>query len=182
MTEGTKSYLIGCHQFLLHPIWVLLAWRLEYKSWPKWWEIICIFLHDIGICGKQYLSDDYAKKGHWYWGGHYAGRIVYRFKRQWHLGWVARRFCWGHSSESGFPKSKLWKADKRSWLVAPMWWLWLNYYIEWHGKGIGVTRPPKWRKLVYENLKKENPIGSHRLYQINRECPQCQLPIKEGEK
>ena len=62
LSEGTKSYLIGSHQFLLHPIWVLLAWRLEYKSWPKWWEIICIFLHDIGICGRQYLSVKFHQK------------------------------------------------------------------------------------------------------------------------
>ena len=81
MTEGTKSYLIGCHQFLLHPLFVLMAWRLEYKSWPKWWEIIGIFLHDVGVCGRQYLSDDKAKEGHWRKGSKMAAWIVFECQR-----------------------------------------------------------------------------------------------------
>ncbi len=165
MTEGTKSYLIGCHQFLLHPLWVLLAWRLEYKSWPKWWELICIFLHDIGICGRQYLSDDTAKKGHWYLGAHLASDFIWMLNRRSFLHIDAYKFCAGHSSTSVFAKSKLWRADKRSWLVAPMWWLWWNYWIEWSGKkGLGVTKPPLWKKIVAENLRKRNPKGSHELY------------------
>jgi len=178
MTEGTKSYLIGCHQFLLHPLWVLLAWRLEYKCWPKCWEILGIFLHDIGICGRQYLSDDKGKIGHWRKGAFLTSSIVYRlvygklYPRA--IKWLllptkAFDFCAGHCpEESGFPESKLSRADKRSWLVAPICWLWWNYWIEWNNKGIGVTPPPKWRKLVKENLKRERPMGNHQLYMRNR--------------
>ncbi len=172
MTEGTKSYLVGCHQFFIHPLWVLMAWRLEYKSWPKWWEIICIFLHDIGVCGRQYLSDDKAKKGHWLKGADIAIKIVWMLKRgrgSLPLQFETYDFCAGHCpEESGYPESKLSRADKRSWLVAPIWWLWINYYIEWHGKGIGVTPPHLWKKLVAENLRRAEPIGNHELYIRNR--------------
>jgi len=173
MNEGTKSYLIGCHQFLLHPLWVLLAWKLEYKSWPKWWQVICIFLHDIGICGRQYLSDDKAKRGHWEAGALLSWRIFARLdrlqKRKDCLSGQAYKICAGHCpEESGFSVSKLSRADKRSWLVAPIWWLWCNYWVEWHGKGIGVTPPLLWRELVAENLKRSAPIDSHELYMKNR--------------
>ena len=168
MTEGTKSYLIGCHQFFFHPLWVLLAWRLEYKSWPKWWKTICILLHDVGICGRQYLSDDGAKKEHWLkgaWLSVYVVRALVGYSRSIQAGFL----CAGHCpEESGYDESKLSRADKRSWLVAPMWWLWWNYWAEWHGKGLSVASPPVWKKLVADNLKREKPIGSHELYIRNR--------------
>jgi len=166
MTEGTKSYLIGCHQFFFHPLWVLIAWRLEYKSWPKWWEIICIFLHDIGICGRQYLSDDEAKKGHWKLGANLTYGIVLRYFRN-TKAISAYLLCAGHCpEESGFPESKLFRPDKRSYLVAPMWWLWWNYWTE----KFKVTKPREWKKAVAENLKREKPLGNHQLYisRINR--------------
>ncbi len=176
MTEGTKSYLIGCHQFLLHGTWVLLAWRLEYKSWPKWWELICIFLHDIGICGRQYLNDDEAKKGYWYRGAELACRIVGTMKKERLFriadkdGWKkplwlrAIEICAGHCpEESGFPESRLSRADKRSRLVAPMWWTWWEYWVEFSG----IRKPDhvrQWRKSVAENLKRKRPLGNHELY------------------
>lgn len=169
MKEGTKSYLVGCHQFLLHPLWVLLAWRLEYKSWPKWWEIICIFLHDIGICGRQYLSDDTAKIGHWLKGARLSAKIRSKFPHKILDPHLVFEFCAGHCpEESGYNESKLSRADKRSWLIAPMWWLWLNYWVEWSNKRIGVTPPPEWRRLVKENLRRKKPIGNHDLYMQNR--------------
>jgi len=170
MKEGTKSVLFGCHNPILHGIFVLMAWKLEYKAWPKWWEIICIFLHDIGVWGRQYLSDDDAKIGHWETGAHFA---VWLFNfgplRFANLGGAPFLFIAGHApEESGYPKSKLWKPDKRVWLVAPLWLLWWNYWVEWSNNSIGVTKPPLWRKLVVENLKSIEPIGNHELYIQNR--------------
>jgi len=178
MKEGTKSYLIGCHQFVLHPLFVLMAWRLEYKRWPKWWELICIFLHDVGICGRQYLSDDGAKNGHWERGACLAYSIIFRLTRG-RLYPRARRWeklplrgfdlCAGHSpSESSAPVSMLFRADKRSWLVAPTWWLWWNYWVEWSGRGVRLTKPPLWKGLVAENLERTRPISCHQLYLENR--------------
>lgn len=166
MKEGTKSVLFGCHNPVIHGIFVLLTWKLEYKVWPKWWELIGIFLHDIGVWGRQYLSNDTAKVGHWQRGAYWTSKIVSK------LGGSARlsySFVAGHCpEESYYPKSKLWKADKRVWLVTPIFILWWNYWVEWSGSGLGVTRPPLWRKLVEENLRKPEPIGNHELYMQHR--------------
>ena len=179
MTEGTKSYLIGCHNFVFHPLWVLLAWRLEYQSWPRWWEIICILLHDIGICGRNYLSDDEAKVGHWYRGAKLACRIVGTIKKE-PVYWItdddwkeplwkqAVEMCAGHCpEESRYPESRLSRADKRSRLVAPMWWTWWEYWVEF--SGIKAAGPKHWRKAVAENLKRERPLGNHELHLVTRE-------------
>lgn len=167
MTEGTKSYLIGCHQFLLHPLCVFLAWRLEYKTWPKWWEVVCIFLHDVGICGRQYLSNDNAKIGHWEKGASIVHKLFYQ-RGNTSRCWDAYFFIAGHTHESGFPANRLARADKRSHLVAPTWWQWWYYWIEGYGKH-GAASPPRWRELVAENLKKEKPIDSHQLYIKHRQ-------------
>lgn len=174
MKEGTKSVLFGCHNPLMHGIWVLMAWRLEYKSWPKWWELIGIFLHDIGVWERQYLSDDKAKIGHWKKGAALSYTFVWYFSKKdiyqtSHTGWKAFSFVAGHCpEESKYQESKLARADKRSWVVAPMWWLWCNYFVEWHNSSHKVTPPPVWRKLVEENLKREKPFGNHELYIMNR--------------
>lgn len=154
MTEGTKSYLIGCHQFLIHPLCVLWAWRKWYGSWPKFWQIVCIFIHDIGICGRQYLSDKNAKMGHWELGTKWAYIL---------FGNKGAMFCAGHTPEFAGPRSDLWYADKYSWVVAPMWWLWNNFRVE----RFQVTNPLEWKILVAKNLLKENHFSSHKLYQDN---------------
>ena len=169
MKEGTLSVLVGCHNPLFHGIWVLMAWRLEYKSWPTLWELVGIFLHDIGIWGRDYLSDDKAKIGHWENGALWTDRIVTKLSSSHSLGFEAGMLCNGHCpGESGLPESKLARADKRSHLIAPLWWEWSIYWIEWHRRGIKATPPPVWKKLVAENLKKELPLDSHELYIKNR--------------
>lgn len=169
ISEGTKSYLFGCHQFILHPLWVLFAWRLEYKKWPKWWEFICIFLHDIGVCGRQYLSSDQQKKGHWYKGAYYSFYLVWYLggKRRSYLAHRALKLVAGHCpGESGYTKSRLYKVDKRSFLIAPMWWLWLNHKIEkfplWN------SGPRGWQKTIRDSLDDEEDKGIHELYLLNR--------------
>lgn len=167
MTEGTISYLFGCHQFFFYPLWVLFAWRLEYKSWPKLWQIICIFLHDVGICGRQYISDDEAKLGHWMLGGFLAHELFLKLglPRIAETSWL---FIGGHApNESGMPKSKMFIPDKRSYLVEPMWMKWVNYYVE----DFGISNLVDWTERVKENLKREHPLGSHEMY----------LNLKNGE-
>jgi len=48
MSVGTKSILFGIHQFLLHPLFVSIAWYKFYGKVPSFKECICIFFHDIG--------------------------------------------------------------------------------------------------------------------------------------
>lgn len=151
MTEGTKSYLIGCHSFFFHPLFVIKAWHWWFGTWPKPWQIVCIFLHDIGIIGRQYLSSHEAKIGHWELGAKISG-YLFGQKGAW--------FCAGHTPESNFPRSDLWFADKASWLVAPLWWLHLNYRLE----GYKVSGPHEWRAIIARNLANGNHFGAHQLY------------------
>lgn len=157
MTEGTRSYLIGCHQFLLHPTFVLIAWIKKYKRIPNIWQIVCIFVHDIGICGRNYLSGE--KKGHWRLGAKIALNL---------FGGKGFLFCAGHTHESeNFPLSKLFWADKGSWLIAPMWWLWWNHYVE-NFNAEQITHPRVWKEVMAENLLSADLRSSHDLFLIHR--------------
>ena len=121
MREGTKSYLFGCHSFFFHPLFVLIAWIKVHRSLPAPWELVCIFLHDIGHIGTDYLTSYREKKTHWRLGAFYAYRL---------FGRKGFRLCAGHTKSSGFPRSKLFLPDKMSWIVAPNWWLEINRIVE----------------------------------------------------
>jgi len=157
MSEGTISYLIGCHHFLIHPLCVLVAWVKEYRSWPSWWELCCIFLHDIGHIGKQYLTDPQEKADHWKMGARIAGKL---FGRKGFL------LVAGHTTQSGYPRSRLFIPDKRSWIEAPDWWLWSNHFFEDFGSD--ASKPHNWKRIVGENLRNGCPKGSHALYLEHR--------------
>ena len=38
MKVGTRSLLFGSHQFMLHPLFVAIAWRRLYGRWPHGWR------------------------------------------------------------------------------------------------------------------------------------------------
>lgn len=126
MKQGTRSTLIGCHQFIWHPLFVIIGWVMRHSRFPKFWEIVCIFVHDWGVWGTDYLSDPKNKKLH----PELGAKIAKKFfgNKGWHL--VA-----GHSLEyikywddlnrplfSSWDKieiSDLYYADKYSYLVIP---------------------------------------------------------------
>jgi len=83
--------------------------------------MLCIFLHDIGHWGLNYLDDYEQKKEHWKLGAKIAGKL-FGYKGWW--------ICAGHCSHSGIPNSPLYKADKYSWHMAPEWWLYTNALFE----------------------------------------------------
>jgi hypothetical protein len=118
--QGTISALIGIHS-PMHSVLVIRSWKKLYGKWPKPWQIVCIFLHDIGHLGKNYLDDVDEKREHWELGANIAHKL---------FGGKGFLFIAGHDSYSGFPKSDLYKADKYSWYIAPYWFLWLNNVIE----------------------------------------------------
>jgi hypothetical protein len=47
MKVGQRSLLYGVHQFLWHPITVLIAWWVLFGR-PTWRELVCIIIHDWG--------------------------------------------------------------------------------------------------------------------------------------
>jgi len=113
MTEGTRSIVHGCHS-VIHSVLVLRSWKILYGSWPALWQVVCIFLHDIGHFGLNYLSKDDEKLQHWVLGARIGG---------WLFGVKGFDLIAGHTEKSGFPLSDLKKPDKFSWIIAPSWWL-----------------------------------------------------------
>ena len=120
MKQGTISWLIGCHS-IGHSILVLRAWRKIYGRWPKAWQVTCIFLHDIGHIGLQYLDSFDEKQKHWELGACIARCL---------FGQKGYDFLSGHCSHSGHTVSELYRADKHSWYIAPTWWLLWNNIVE----------------------------------------------------
>lgn len=122
ISQGTVSVLVGCHS-PIHSILVLMAWYKLYRKWPKPWQIVCIFLHDIGHWGKNYLDDYEQKKNHWKQGAHIAGRL---------FGWDGYYLVASHDVNSvDLDKdSPLYRSDKYSWVMAPYWWQWSNCVFE----------------------------------------------------
>jgi hypothetical protein len=152
MTEGTKSYLFGCHQFLIHPLVVILAWKKLYKTYPKPWEIVCIFLHDVGHIGKQYLTHYSEKKEHWKLGAKIARQL---------FGFKGGVLVASHTSASGIGRGRMFWADKYSWLIAPRRWL------EWNDKleGFNGDRTlDEFLAAAKENWENGCPNSTHQIY------------------
>ncbi|MFA5381823.1 MAG: hypothetical protein WC356_01570 [Candidatus Micrarchaeia archaeon] len=120
MTQGTISIICGCHS-PVHSLMVIRAWQRLYGKLPSWRETICIFLHDVGHFGLNYLNSYEEKKTHWRAGARIGGKLF----GEWAYDLLA-----GHCTHSGQAKSKLYFADKLSWHLAPKWWLWLNTIFE----------------------------------------------------
>lgn len=152
MSEGTKSYLFGCHHFFFHPLFVLMAWVKLYRRWPKWWELVCIFLHDIGHIGKQYLSHYEEKKQHWVLGAEIAYKL---------FGPKGYAMVAGHVTQAGVLRSKLYKPDKHSWIIAWKWWLRFNRVVEPQLKAATVE---EFQQAVEENIKGGYQNGNHSIY------------------
>lgn len=119
MKRGTKSLLFGCHQFILHPLTVVLAWHHLYHRWPTWRELVCIIVHDWGYWGCEHM-DQGEGAVHPYRGAN----VVYRL-----FGLEYFYLCLYHSRHmtkelGNKPVSALYYADKLSFVYTP-WWLYV---------------------------------------------------------
>lgn len=157
MSQGTISWFIGCHS-PIHSLLVVISWRKLYGSWPKMWQIVCIFLHDIGHIGLQYLDDFEQKRRHWWWGA----KIAYIL-----FGWKGWNFLAGHCSHSGWPLSRLYKADKYSWYIAPTWWLCWNNVVEPKltvncDSNMDAVR--KFQTMVKQSIESGEFTSTHEMY------------------
>lgn len=138
MKQGTISVLLGCHS-PGHSACVAIAWRRLYGKWPAPWQWACIFVHDLGHWGKDYLDDYAAKKSHWQLGARIAGKL---------FGLKGYELVAGHCGYNGGPRSLLYEPDKYSWLIAPYWLLWLNTIFEPKLQRPGHTRRQSVRDFV----------------------------------
>lgn len=131
MKVGTKSLLIGAHQFLWHPFTVMLAWGELHGKWPDWKVAVCIFIHDLGYWG---CSDMEGEDGKWH------PRFAAILADKWFdggQGWIFENnysgFCAFHSrSYAEFchakPSPLCW-ADKLAVKFDPWWFYLLRVYL-----------------------------------------------------
>lgn len=155
-TEGTVSIIIGGHS-VVHSVLVVAAWRRLYHRWPALWQLVCIFLHDIGHFGKNYLTSVEEKNQHWELGAWIAYSL---------FGVKGFVFIAGHTHQSGQPPSDLRKADKLGWALSPIWWLTTNSIFE-PKLAMGYTRRQA-AELFLERMKETVESGeyqsAHKFY------------------
>lgn len=127
MTVGTKSVLYGAHQFILHPLFVTLAWLRLYglrsERDPHVGPVsffdprlhLAFWLHDLGYIGKTNM-DGATGEAHPLW----AASLMRRWFGD---GWF--RFCLYHSrswaKSQCEPHSLLCIADKLAVALEPRW-------------------------------------------------------------
>jgi len=117
MKIGTKSILIGEHQFLLHPLFVLRGWLKLYGR-PSWRELVAIVVHDWGYWGCPNMDgpegEQHPVRG---------ARIAYRLAGEDAADQVLRhsRFI---CRQARLDPSKLCFADKHASAYMPT-WLWV---------------------------------------------------------
>jgi hypothetical protein len=149
MRAGTKSLLFGEHQFLIHPLYVALAWRSMF-GFPRDLRLwLCFLVHDWGYWGKEDMDGESGRKHPWP-GAVLAHRLLDRGPG---ISYAWMDFCLYHSryiAEKGMiferPVSRLALADKMSFVMMP-WWVylplaWLSGSLrEYMDNGRGMGEP-----------------------------------------
>lgn len=152
MTQGTKSILIGSHS-VIHSILVIKAWRIVYNKWPSLKIILCIFLHDIGYYGMNYITNK-SNIGHAELGARIAKKI---FGKEYY------ELIIGHSASSRnkykIYDTRLEAPDDYSWLIAPKWWISFSNLIERHHVPMEI-----WIEAVRKNYYSNNKLSGTELY------------------
>jgi hypothetical protein len=156
MKQGTISWLIGCHS-IVHSLYVIKAWHKLYRSYPNNWETCCIFLHDIGHWGTDYLDNFEEKKTHWILGAKIAGKI---------FGDKGYNLCAGHCEYSGLPQSKLYKADKLAWYKSSrLWSYWYQYFEPKISMGYSKREAyERFMTQVDKSIESGEYKSTHKLY------------------
>ena len=118
LKTGTKSILFGAHQFLIHPLFLFVAWWKLYgfPKDPRLW--VAFFVHDLGYWGKPKMDDEDGEN-HVVLG---ATIMSYLFGSKW------GNLCLYHSrfkaKKDGVKPSRLCVADKLVIAMVP-WWIYL---------------------------------------------------------
>jgi len=166
LKQGTISVLFGCHS-IIHSYYVVKAWRKIYGRFPKFYELCCILLHDIGHWGLDYLDHPDQKKTHWVLGARIAG---------YYFGPQGYSLCAGHCSSSPGSNSGLRLPDKVSWTLAPTIWLWWNALVEPKLKRPGMTAwqsAKAWKETVKQWLFDNPDLPSlHTVYLQQKQTKQ----------
>lgn len=111
---GTKSLLFGAHQFILHPLFVALAWWKLYgfpKDYRLWFAFV---LHDIGYWGSPEMDGPVGQR-HPERGAAIMGRL---FGSEWASFTI--RHSRGYAKLEKLEVSKLCNADKLATVLVPL--------------------------------------------------------------
>lgn len=159
MNVGTKSLLFGAHQFILHPLFLALAWWKLYGPPfdPRLW--VAFIVHDWGYWGKCHM-DCGAGQRHPELGGRIMARL---FGQQW--GDFTRLHSRYYAKLEGREPSPLCAADKLVLLVTPA-WLYLpmvratgevNEYLALyaHWRGVEAVTVKEWYDGLRANWQQE---------------------------
>jgi len=163
MRLGLRSLLFGCHQFILHPIFVYRAWVALY-GWPNFAETLAIIFHDWGHVSSRKMDDEYGEM--------HPARIWRAFE------WLANKFRWWRwmrhqlisagtisANHSRFwcqkihaKPSKLCFADKAVFIYQPSWTWCLCAWLSGEGKEYLANKKfeahgPDTLKRFYKNLR-----------------------------
>jgi len=131
MKRGTKSLLFGCHQFIIHPVFVYRAWIILYKKLPNFWETVCIVIHDWGYWGCPNM-DGPEGEGHPFWAERFFWRLwclhIISGKQLQRYGDLCRLHsaaAINNSYDDDLEPSELYYADKLGTVLMPP-WLWVG--------------------------------------------------------
>lgn len=125
MKIGTKSLLFGAHQFLIHPVFVFIAWWKLFE-FPKDFRLwIAFVIHDWGYWQKPNMDGPEGDEHVWggarlmgrfdysYWYGHGATEPYWFNLSAFHSRTIAKRFK--------VKPSRLCYADKMACVLEPAW-------------------------------------------------------------
>ena len=131
MKVGTKSVLFGAHQFLLHPLFVALAWWQLYGfPWdPRLW--VAFFVHDLGYWGKPNMDGPEGEAHPWFgaalMGALFDWNIPGFCSQKWPCpvcdSWAVFTLCHSRfiAKRIGLQHSRLCVADKLAGCLEPDW-------------------------------------------------------------
>jgi hypothetical protein len=110
---GTRSLLCGAHQFVLHPLFVAIAWTQLYgfPLDPRLW--LAFLLHDVGYFGLSNMDGAEGKKH-----VELGGRLMSIFGREW--GDLTRYHSRSYAALDGAQPSRLCAADKLATCLVPV--------------------------------------------------------------
>lgn len=114
MNLGTRSLLCGAHQFVLHPLFLVIAWTMLYglPCDPRLW--IAFFVHDLGYFGLPNMDGPEGKRH-----VERGARIMSIFGKEWAD--FTRFHSRSYAALNGAQPSRLCAADKLATCLVPAW-------------------------------------------------------------
>jgi hypothetical protein len=109
---GTRSLLCGAHQFVLHPLFLLIAWTQLYgvPCDPRLW--LAFLVHDLGYFGLPNMDGPEGKLH-----VEFGARLMSIFGKEW--GDFTRYHSRSYAALNGAQPSRLCAADKLATCLVP---------------------------------------------------------------